>query len=903
MNGVFKWLPLKQHLIDTNEIIKLLWEHWLSDRQKQIIITSLDDKNEERAKQLVGFLASIHDLGKATPAFQAKQSFYSSIDLDLALLDKLENVGFNGIQQMKLRSERKSPHVLAGQALLESYGVAQDISSIIGAHHGKPEDNQENVKYQLMSYPANYFQNQNQQDKVHKKWANAQEKIFHWALNLNGFKNIQELPKVNQVGQVILSGLLIMSDWIASNEKFFPLINMDDHKVPDQEIRKQTGWLAWFNTYSWNPEEFIDATEAYEKRLDFDEPRDMQAKFFEVIQRTKEVGIYILEAPMGGGKTEAALIGVEQLAEKTGTTGMYFGLPTQATSDGIFDRIFDWIKGLSVKDGERSIQLIHGKSELNDSYKNLPRATNIADDLAEGVIANEWFAGRKTAVLDEFVVGTIDQFLMMSLKQKHLMLRHLGFSKKVIVIDEVHAYDAYMNQYLERALRWIGAYDIPVIILSATLPSKIRIQLMKAYMRGQGHKWREVEKPKDWDTTIQYPLITFNDGNEIKQECDIKVSNNKQIFIKSIKENDLLCVLEEELSDGGIAGVIVNTVRKAQTLAESIEHHFGEEQVEILHSSFIATDRIEKEKQLLNNIGKGDDRPDRKIIIGTQVIEQSLDIDFDLLISELAPMDLLIQRIGRLHRHDLDFRPVKLQQPTTYVMGMDEKFDFDSGSKAVYGAYLLIRTQILLPETINLPGDISKLVQATYSDEDLQLPEYLISDYEKAKSKYNNKIEQKKSKAKGFQLDKPDLRGSKNLIGWLDSQFRADSEQRSEAQVRDIEETIEIIALNKKVRGYGFFNSAEDISQKIDQSNIQKEIVKHSLRLPHPLSTVYRIEKTIDELELFNKKHLGIWQTSSWLKGELGVIFDENNEFVLNGFRLKYSPKYGLRYEKEDQNE
>src|SRR5690625_3570007 len=175
-----------------------------------------------------------------------------------------------------------------------------------------------------------------------------------------------------------------------------------------------------------------------------------------------------------------------------------------------------------------SVQLNHGKSELNDSYKNLPRATNIADDLAEGVIANEWFAGRKTAVLDEFVVGTIDQFLMMSLKQKHLMLRHLGFSKKVIVIDEVHAYDAYMNQYLERALRWIGAYDIPVIILSATLPSKIRIQLMKAYMRGQGHKWREVEKQIDWDTKIQYPLITFNDGNEIKQECDIKVRSEER---------------------------------------------------------------------------------------------------------------------------------------------------------------------------------------------------------------------------------------------------------------------------------------------------------------------------------------------------------------------------------------
>lgn len=898
-----KWLPLKQHLLDATDVIKLLWEHWLSQRQKQIIINSLDEKNENLAKQLVGFLAAIHDLGKATPVFQAKESFSNSKDLDLALLDKIEKAGFKDIHQLSLMNERESPHALAGQALLESYGVSEDISSIIGGHHGKPVDSHTMVRYQLTSYPANYFQNEDKSDEVHKKWVQAQKEIFKWALHANGFESINDLPKVKQAGQVILCGLLIMADWIASNERYFPLLNIEDSEVSDQENRKQDSWLKWIKTLPWEPEEIIDIETIYQNRFNFT-PREVQYKFSKVIQQTDQAGIYILEAPMGGGKTEAALMGVEQLSRKTGTGGMFFGLPTQATSNGIFDRIKSWVSSLSMTDEKRSLQLVHGKAALNESYSELPRNANIFDEVESGVIVNEWFTGRKTAVLDEFVVGTIDQFLMAALKQKHLMLRHLGFSKKVVVIDEVHAYDAYMNQYLERVLRWMGTYGVPVIILSATLPARTRVKLVEAYIRGQGYKWRAVEKPVEWETTVAYPLITYSDGPRVNQKDDFSPSENTQVTVKSLDEEKLIDTLKEKLSEGGIAGVIVNTVRKSQELAKSLEEHFSGGQVDLLHSSFIATNRAEKEKELLDTIGKEADRPYKKIIIGTQVIEQSLDIDFDLLISELAPMDLLIQRIGRLHRHTLANRPKKLKNPLVYIMGMDENFDFDSGSEAVYGPYLLMRTQELLPEMIDLPEDISKLVQATYNEEeDLQLVDSRKIDYEEAKSKHHTERGQKEAKAKGFQLDKPDLRGRKTLEGWLKSHYLEESEQKSLAQVRDIEETIEVIVLQKIAGGYGFFGTSEDLSQKIDQADVQKEIAKHTMRLPLQLSAFYRIEQTIDELETFNKRYLRSWQNSLWLKGELGIIFDENHRFVLNGFQLRYSPKYGLSFTKEEENE
>ncbi|NLK08308.1 MAG: CRISPR-associated helicase Cas3' [Firmicutes bacterium] len=895
--AVFQWLPLKQHLVDVTEVIKLLWEHWLSGQQKQHIINSLSQPNEVLAKNLAGFLAASHDLGKATPVFQSRPSFYQSPDLDRALMEKLETVGFAGIAECYsgLMNPGQTHHAVAGQVLLEYFGVSHDISSIIGAHHGTPVDSGEETSLHLSAYPNNYFQDEG--SAVHHMWAEVQRTIFDWALEMNDFESVKELPSITQPGQVLLSGLLIMADWIASNENYFPLIPVDETSVDDMDTRKETGWLKWYRTSPRIEEEHTDIFLGYNQRFGFESgPRDFQLRLFEIIEETIHPGIFIVEAPMGVGKTEAALIGVEQLSAKTRASGMFFGLPTQATSDGIFGRIKDWLEHLD--DETKSLRLVHGKAALNDIYSALPQA-DISGEPDKSVVVNEWFAGRKTAVLDDFVVGTVDQFLMTALKQKHLALKHLGFSKKVIVIDEVHAYDAYMNQYLYTALRWMGAYNVPVIVLSATLPAKTRIELVENYMRGGGNKWRDVVKPEGWETSQAYPLITYTDGTAIKQFSDMQVASHSVADIIRLEEKDLISTLDQQLADGGIAGVIVNTVRRAQEIASTCGSHFGEDAVDLLHSNFIATDRIEKEKELLEIIGKKAKRPPKKIIVGTQVIEQSLDIDFDLLVTDLAPMDLLIQRIGRLHRHSPVERPEKLRKPKTFVMGAGDKdFNFEPGSRAVYGDYLLMRTQLLLPHKIHLPEDISPLVQAVYGDDHNFIEKKMQDKYRSIRKEQESEIARKKRKAAAYLLDNPSFRRDKSLIGWLAAKLDFSSDERAIAQVRDTQETIEVIALKEYETGYTFFHQECDLSQEIHDPSVQRDISRHTIRLPLQLSAPYNIEQTITELEKFNLKYLPFWQESSWLRGMLGVIFNEKDEFIINGFKLKYCRKLGLSCEK-----
>jgi CRISPR-associated endonuclease/helicase Cas3 len=894
-DGKLYWLPLVQHLEDTSEVIGLLWEHWLSRGQKSIIVEEIG--NENIAKNVTQLLGYMHDFAKGTPAFQTKKGYDRSDDLDIRLLEKLEKDGFIGISSLKLTNPNKSFHALAGQALLESYGVNKSFSSVIGGHHGKPVDDGEDVRKQLKSYEANYFQEQNADGAIHKKWKTLQIGIFNEGLSKFGFEDAKDIPEFSQNACVILEGLLIMADWIASNEAYFPLIELDDDGSSiDQKSRTEVGFKKWFKTYTWQPEEAVDVSQLYQGRFGF-EPRDVQEKLSSAIKAAREVGIVVVEAPMGIGKTEAALVAVEQLASQTGRSGMFFGLPTQATSNGIFPRVKSWLESIAKDTGQnQSLELLHGKAALNNEYDKIPTAygINIDGDSENGddgaVITNEWFHGRKTGILDDFIVGTVDQFLLSALKQKHLALRHLGLSKKVVVIDEVHAYDAYMGQFLYQAIKWMGSYGVPVVILSATLPGARREELVKNYVLGTGKKWRDVLKPDNIATQNVYPLITYSAGNEIKQITKFEEQKNKQVSVCKLEEDELLEKLESCLSDGGIAGIIVNTVKRAQELFQKVSEQFGAENVELFHSSFIATERIKKEQRLMSKIGKDAIRPAKKIIIGTQVIEQSLDIDFDVLFSDLAPMDLLLQRVGRLQRHQIK-RPNLLNQVSLFLLGASDELDFDSGSVAVYGNYLLIRTQHFLPEQLNIPSDISALVQKTYAEDDLDLGE----KYQMAKSKQEEELKRKEGKAKTFRLDKPNKPESASLIGWLKNENPDNSEEKGNAQVRDSLDTIEVIVVKKFKKGISLINESEEIDVLKDA----KKVASNTLRLPSDLSSPCNIDKTIAELEAYNKEHLSEWQTKPWLKGELGIILDENNQFLLNGYRLTYDEHLGLKYEKE----
>ncbi|MGY5623081.1 DEAD/DEAH box helicase family protein [Limosilactobacillus fermentum] len=257
-----------------------------------------------------------------------------------------------------------------------------------------------------------------------------------------------------------------MADWLASTEylgddrskPLFPLIPLHNSMEDlDHGARFQRAILTWRVEDQWFPEQITDIDEQFQKRWGF-KPRPVQRQMDQVIQDATDPGIIIIELEPGAGKTEIALEAVEQLAYTNGEQGLFFGLPTQATSSAMFARVTDWLDKVAKDDDAKlGIKLMHSKAEFNPTYADLKilRAHNVEGEGA--VTVNSWFSGKKS-ILEEFSIGTIDHLLLMGLKQKHLFLRHLGMSGKVVVIDEVHAYDAYMDSYLTKALEWLGAY-------------------------------------------------------------------------------------------------------------------------------------------------------------------------------------------------------------------------------------------------------------------------------------------------------------------------------------------------------------------------------------------------------------------------------------------------------------
>lgn len=917
-SGMCEWLPLSVHLNDTMEVCRLIWEHWLSDGVKEFMINSIKtnvevsnfDDREKPARSLCKFLGAVHDIGKATPYFQLKRSFRRDEELDGQILENLKSAGFKELDKFYTATELKESHQSMGQFMLAKRGVNMTVADIVGAHHGRPMSMTKSMDISNTNF---LYQVNDANSEIYKTWMDIHDELFNRALEAAGYESVDEIPLISQPAQVLFSALLIMVDWITSNEKYFPLIDIASFDISNTRV--EDGYIKWRNdrTEIWSPD-FVDVNKIYEERFKLSGgakfvPRDAQRKITEVIEKTNEPGIVILEAKMGMGKTEAALVAVEQLAKKTGRTGMFFGLPTQATSNGIFSRVSAWLENLTDDvSKERSVRLIHGKAALNKEFSDLPKSRNIHEEDTNDkntVSVNDWFSGRKLSMLDDFTVGTIDQFLLVALKQKHLMLRHLGFANKVVVIDEVHAYDAYMGVYLYQAIKWMGAYGVPVVVLSATLPIEKRNELVKNYLEGKDIFLEdgEAELPEEFYKNESYPLLTLTDGEKVIQFEDFEkeAGTNFNIYKLSKAESEDIAELIKSITNGGVVGVIVNTVRKAQEYARICSEVFGEHNGFLLHSSFIATDRYKKEEELLKTIGKNGDRPKFKIVIGTQVIEQSLDIDFDVLVTELAPMDLILQRMGREHRHKNNKRPEHLATPKVYVLNSTE-YDFDKGSTYVYDEYLLFRTEYFLTQKINLPNDISHLVQLVYSEKELTLDNKLAEIYNEYRNKFIKNKKEKEFKAKGYRIDcpiAPDFSEEDLIVNWIENPKNVAglSEVKASAQVRDSDESIEIIALKKCECGYEFFDEKGLID--ITDNKTAMQMAQHTLRLPRQVFYGVGVDEVINLLEDYYFENLSDWDNQSWLKSNLGIIFDENGEFKIFDKILKYDQKYGLIVEKE----
>lgn len=894
-NGSQLWLPLIAHLVDTQNTINWLFNHWLSASQRQFLEQRLP---EEELQKLVKFLGFSHDIGKATPAFQTKPSYGGDRSLDDQLIEKLVRSGFSGLNDLSLSLAKYSPHAKAGEAILEKFGIPESVGAIIGGHHGKPLTR---LPYDDIDvHTANYLQSDNDQT-MQKRWEQAQEGLLNYGLKLSGYQAADEVPSIGQPEAVILEGLLIMADWLASSEymnddqekPLFPLIRVDQSWADlDMKARFHNAINTWYLGGEWDPQKVEDTNDPYQIRWGF-HARPVQATMTKAIGETTDPGMIIVEAPMGLGKTEIALLAAEQLAYIRGQDGLFMGLPTQATSNAMFDRVNAWLATLAKSQDENfEIKLMHGKAQFNQIFHKLPNAANIDDSGA--VVVNGWFSGKKS-ILTKFTVGTIDNLLLMGLKQKHLFLRHLGLSGKVVIIDEVHAYDIFMNQYLYKTINWLGAYHVPIVVLSATLPKEKRNSLLNAYLKGKyGRKYKQIfEAPESWKENQAYPLLSILDGHRLKQVDNFPGKSDQkplklQIQRLSVSDEDLISTILKKINNGGIAGVVVNTVKRAQALAELVPENI---KLMILHSSFLATDRAAQEEALQKAIGKSGKRPLKMIVIGTQVLEQSLDIDFDVLYTDIAPMDLILQRAGRLHRHQID-RPRALQTPQVFIMGVNAFGDYGDANESIYPKYLLMKTDYFLKDLISLPEDISKLVQKVYSpatDED-------ISEIGEPKAEFDTYLEKEKRKAGVFQIDKPNLKESATIHGWLDrDQADVDKdEQKANAAVRDIKETLEVILTQHTDKGDFLLDGRR--LRDVDGREIAQQVIRI------PAAVTPDIDRAINQLETLTNRYYPEWQENVWLKGSLALPLDAHFSGRLNNWLLHYSSKLGLRYSKEDDH-
>jgi CRISPR-associated endonuclease/helicase Cas3 len=534
---------------------------------------------------------------------------------------------------------------------------------------------------------------------------------------------------------ILLTGLVVLSDWIASNPEIYT--------APAEQVGSKAYFraalliaertlkdLGFDDVVSWPDQaSFRDIWHSGE----FQQVRPMQQVVQELCLNGLPPGLVIIEAPMGEGKTEASLYLATQWLATGNQGGIYLALPTAATSNQMHERVRSFL----TMHGAGRVELIHGMSWLVDD-RSLSRGPELAGDEGEADLARDWFRPKKRALLAPYGVGTVDQAMMSVLHVHHGFLRLFGLSGKVLIIDEVHAYDTYMTRIIHRLLAWCGALQIPVIILSATLPGRKRQELLQAYGAALGESQDETSHD-----IAAYPLLTAaTPGGEIRTVP--LPAAGRQKTVQLVMHPGLLSdagdkgKIAEDVArmalkmDGACSCVILNTVHQAQEVYHHIKDLLDDDTVLMLfHSRFRAERRQEIEQDVLDRFGKKSllpkDDPDyrertgKAILVATQVVEQSLDLDFDAMTSELAPIDLILQRLGRLHRHERPLRPVN--EAVLHLL-LPESQQPDLGrSGHVYEPFLLLRTLAILTgrDRIVLPEDIRSLVESVYNDQ-VQIP-------------------------------------------------------------------------------------------------------------------------------------------------------------------------------------
>lgn len=651
----------------------------------------------------IAALAGLHDFGKAIPGFQAKWPEGMTADLEQGL-------------QFPMSARAVDRHDLASAALLGKALHQLQIAEVnwlrhvvqaVSAHHGYHFLDAELAQGHPVNEPP--------------EWAEARTEILRCFWQTISPLGTPESEELSLAAVNWLAGLTSAADWIGSNPEWFPLGERGlDHlhayysgaKQRASAALAQIGWRPCLPLLSASAETDVLLCRVV-GRTDLT-ARPLQQVGDRLLKQAKGPSLLLVEAPMGEGKTELAFLAHLRLQATNGHRGLYVALPTQATGNALFKRALTFLEQFT--DGPVDVQLVHGGAAMNDDIREL-RAVHLRGvdhSRDQSLSASAWFAQRKRPLLSPYGVGTVDQALYAALNVKHHFVRLWGLANRVVVLDEVHAYDTYTSGLIAALLRWLKALNCSVVLMSATLPEARRTELLRAWDIGDSAIPQQA-----------YPRLLLADAQGVRGD-HFAARPLAPIHLAATNERleDIADIAVDLVSSGGCGALIVNTVDRAQKLFALLEQKLDANTPLILfHARFPADERSERERQVLDAFGGQGSRPQRALLIATQVAEQSLDIDFDFMLSDLAPVDLLLQRAGRLHRHERQ-RPAPHAQARFWVAGMESDVMPELKETAwgyVYDPYILLRTWALLrsEDLLNLPADIDRLVQAVYGDEPL----------------------------------------------------------------------------------------------------------------------------------------------------------------------------------------
>ena len=746
---------LINHLLDAAGAASYLWDAWVPSAARRHLESDLEPLAAIRgepastlATAVTTLAAGLHDIGKGSPVFQSNSEVhYSQLDPRLRIppskmlpprSDRDERrrvygftshgvVGDAVIQRENgISTEARGPYGLRDPA---TNSVTEVVSAVTGGHHGyysEPFGNFSSVKVyaEYARGGPHTCAGVSDENTCVRCWWDAVP-VAHMSMvedvvgyRLSEFSTVRLSP----ASRIILGAVVVLADWTASNTDLIPL-------TPLRQMRpmRMDAGIAAARALElpkpWHPTPCTSVDTLFRERFpSLPAPTPVQRAAVESARRLQENegGLLFLEAPAGCGKTEAALAAAEIMASRNGMSGAAYLLPTRVTSNAMFRRVTPWVTR-TMGGVPAVVTLSHAKAAQNPDAKAQYRPFGfkkyVCGDLGideccdadqSEVGTHSWLSGNGRKLLSPFVIGTVDSILEAVIIGKHINIRHLGLASKVVIVDEVHDSDPHMRELLCAFLEWASEYKIPVIVMTATASASLRNELHTAYSgvdefsseskfpcastssRGVIHPPKEIElggTPLPGSGSVEFALRTDLDSVERIAAEAVHLAEN-----------------------GACVAVVCNTVRRAQQVMEEVAA-VGSVVVSLRHSRFLSTDRHTQDRELLSALGKSVVTRKPQVVVATQVIEQSLDIDFDCMISDAAPMDILIQRAGRVHRHTRDERPKPCLVPKVHITGVKDltecTFDRDIGAGYVYPSRRLMDTVLWLASSPNMVRNIS----------------------------------------------------------------------------------------------------------------------------------------------------------------------------------------------------